>query len=88
MNDISKELSSDDEHNMMEDDVLLEVIKCPCVECCDILQSDDEFPLCLTETKRKDTLNVEEKSGVIQEYIKIGAGIIFFQGIWSCSIPS
>ena len=47
------------------------------VECVDILDSDEEFPVCLEQGVNNDCVNMVEK-GYIQEYIEMqGAGVIF-----------
>jgi len=76
------ELSSDEEDDLMTD-VSLVCLKRPptietTVECLDILDSDEEFPVCLVESVKNDHVNIEEKRGYIKEYIEVeGSGIIF-----------
>jgi len=84
--DHSIELSSDEEGNPGDEDVLLDVMKRPPVnthdrqqpiEILEILDSDEEFPICVTSGEKNDNVNIEEKEGIIQEYIEIeGAGIL------------
>jgi len=83
--DESIELSSDDEENVEDQDVILEVLKRPAavpaeaqnVECLEILDSDEEFPV-YEGGETRDNVNIEEKIGYIQEYVEIeGQGIIF-----------
>lgn len=48
------------------------------VECLEILDSDEEYPVCLVESEKNDHVNIEEKRGYIKEYIETeGSGIIF-----------
>jgi len=73
---------SGDEENFDRQDVTMMLIKRPPlktvhVECYDILDSDEEFPVCLAQGEKKDPVNIEEKRGEIKEYIKDGLGIIF-----------
>lgn len=76
------ELSSDDEDDRMTD-ISLVCLKRPppietTVECLEILDSDEEFPVCLVEGVKNDHVNIEEKRGYIKEYIEVeGSGIIF-----------
>jgi len=84
--DHSIELSSDEEEAPGDGEVLLDVMKRPPVntqeeqrpiECLEILDSDEEFPVCVISGEKNDNVNVEEKSGIVQEYIEIeGAGIL------------
>lgn len=74
---------SGDEENYERGDVTMMLIKRPplrtvTVECYDILDSDEEFPVCVAQGEKKDAVNIEEKRGEIKEYIeKEGLGIIF-----------
>jgi len=85
---------SDDEdedwghHNDDDDDVTLVCLKRPPpvvlqekdVECVDILDSDEEFPVCVQPPQPVDTVNIEEKSGYIKEYIENeGLGVVHSQ---------
>jgi len=76
------QLSSDDEDDRMTD-ISLVCLKRPptietTVECLEILDSDEEFPVCLVESVKNDHVNIEEKRGYIKEYIEVeGSGIIF-----------
>jgi len=76
------ELSSDDEVPEATDVSLL-CLKRPIptettIECLDILDSDEEYPVCLVESEKNDHVNIEEKRGFIKEYIETeGSGIIF-----------
>jgi len=78
---VAIELSSDEEEE--EDDVALVCLKRPApvettVECLEILDSDEEFPVCIAENEKNDHVNIEEKRGHIKEYIETeGAGILF-----------
>jgi len=76
------ELSSDEEEPAPTDVSLLclkrPVLTETTVECLDILDSDEEFPVCLVESVKNDHVNIEEKRGYIKEYIEVeGSGIIF-----------
>jgi len=47
------------------------------VECVDILDSDEEFPVCVQPAQQVDTVNIEEKTGYIKEYIENeGLGVV------------
>eukprot|EP00092_Neocalanus_flemingeri_P099201 GFUD01126542.1.p1 GENE.GFUD01126542.1~~GFUD01126542.1.p1 ORF type:complete len:654 (-),score=198.54 GFUD01126542.1:388-2349(-) len=76
------ELSSDDEAPEASDVSLL-CLKRPIpnettIECLEILDSDEEYPVCLVESEKNDHVNIEEKRGYIKEYIETeGCGIIF-----------
>ena len=75
------ELSSDEEKEDDDVDVALVCLKRPLpveIECFDILDSDEEFPVCLAINDKEQYLNVEEKRGYVKEYIETeGAGILF-----------
>jgi len=76
------ELSSDEEA-APETDVSLLCLKRPVpiettIECLEILDSDEEFPVCLVQSEKNDHVNIEEKHGYVKEYIETeGSGIIF-----------
>jgi len=75
------QLSSDEEGD--PGDVALLCLKRPTpvektIECLEILDSDEEFPVCLVENEKNDHINIEEKKGFIKEYIETeGLGVIF-----------
>ena len=72
-----------EEEEDSEDGEVLEIVEqCPSippvVECVDILDSDEEFPVCLEQGVNNDCVNMVEREGYIQEYIeRQGAGVIF-----------
>jgi len=76
------ELSSDEE-GPEPIDVSLVCLKRPIptettIECLEILDSDEEYPVCLVESEKNEHVNIEEKKGYIKEYIETeGSGIIF-----------
>lgn len=52
-------------------------IQIPNIECVDILDSDEEFPVVLKTDEKKDSVNIEEKKGYVKEYIENeGLGIL------------
>jgi len=77
------ELSGDEEEDFHRQDVTMMLIKRPpliteTVEVYDILDSDEEFPVCLAEGEKTDPVNIEEKWGEVKEYIEEeGLGMIF-----------
>ena len=78
------ELSSDEEQDPAEgDDVSLLLLRRPPAiepqqEAIDILDSDEEFPLFVTEGSKPENVNIIEKKGVLAEYIeREGLGMIY-----------
>jgi len=76
------ELSGDEDDQVNEEISLLCMkrplpIPKPSVECVDILDSDEEFPVCIKAQEKKDFINVEEKKGYVKEYIENeGLGVL------------
>ena len=77
------ELSSDEEADHSADVSVVLLRRPPVVEpsheaTIDILDSDDEYPVCVVEGERQENINIEEKKGFIKEFIeREGLGIIF-----------
>ena len=77
-------LSSDSEEEDGAREVRLVCLKRPplttesTIECLEILESDEEYPVCLAASEKPENLNVEEKKGFIKEFIEAeGCGIIY-----------
>ena len=77
------ELSTDEEPDITPE-VSLVVLKWPpalepqAQEAIDILDSDEEFPLFVTEGSKPENVNIVEKNGRVSEYIESeGLGMIF-----------
>jgi len=48
------------------------------VETLDILESDEEYPVCLVNNEKSEGINLEEKTGYVKEYIeREGLGMIY-----------
>jgi len=85
-------LSSDSEEEDGAREVQLVCLKRPplitesTIECLDILESDEEYPVCVpADTEKPENLNVEEKKGFIKEYIEAeGCGIIYSADFGLC----
>ena len=78
------ELSSDEEPDAVSsDDVSLLLLRRPPAiepqqEAIDILDSDEEFPVYITEASKPENVNILEKKGQVVEYIENeGLGMIF-----------
>ena len=75
------ELSSDEEpDNNDGDDVSLVLLRRPpeTQEAIEILDSDEEFPVCITEASKPENVNIMEKKGRVAEYIeREGLGMIY-----------
>ena len=77
------ELSSDEEPDTNDgNDVSLVLLRRPPViesqEAIDILDSDEEFPVCITEGSKPENVNIQEKKGRVAEYIeREGLGMIY-----------
>ena len=75
------ELSSDEEPDTTADVSLVLLKRPPAIEpqeAIDILDSDEEFPLFVTEGSKPENVNIIEKNGVLAEYIeREGLGMIY-----------
>ena len=77
------ELSSDEEPDTNDgDDVSLVLLRRPPPieqqEAIDILDSDEEFPVYITEASKPENVNILEKKGRVAEYIeREGLGMIY-----------
>ena len=75
------ELSSDEEPDITPEVSLVLLKRPPAIdpqEAIDILDSDEEFPLFVTEASKPDNVNILEKNGRVSEYIESeGLGMIF-----------
>ena len=77
------ELSSDEEPDTNDgDDVSLVLLRRPppieTQEAIEILDSDEEFPVCITEASKPENVNILEKKGRVAEYIeREGLGMIY-----------
>ena len=78
------ELSSDEEPDAVSsDDVSLLLLRRPPAiepqqEAIDILDSDEEFPVYITEASKPENVNILEKKGRVAEYIeREGLGMIY-----------
>ena len=78
------ELSSDEEPDTAEEeDVSLLLLRRPPAteplpEAIDILDSDEEFPVYITEASKPENVNILEKKGRVAEYIeREGLGMIY-----------
>ena len=74
-------LSSDEEQDTTEDVSLVLLRRPPAIqpqEAIDILDSDEEFPVYITEASKPDNVNILEKKGRVAEYIESeGLGVIY-----------
>ena len=77
-------LSSDEEPDTAEgEDVSLLLLRRPAAiepiqEAIDILDSDEEFPVYITEASKPENVNILEKKGRVAEYIeREGLGVIY-----------
>ena len=76
-------LSSDEEPDTTEDVSLVLVRRPPAAPAIesqevDILDSDEEFPVYITEASKPDNVNILEKKGRVAEYIeREGLGVIY-----------
>ena len=74
-------LSSDEEQDTTEDVSLVLLRRPPAIEpqeAIDILDSDEEFPVYITEASKPDNVNILEKKGRVAEYIeREGLGVIY-----------
>ena len=74
-------LSSDEEQDTTEDVSLVLLRRPPAIEpqeAIDILDSDEEFPVYITEALKPDNVNILEKKGRVAEYIESeGLGVIY-----------
>ena len=76
-------LSSDEEPDTNHgDDVSLLLLRRPPAieseEAIEILDSDEEFPVCITEGSKPENVNILEKKGRVAEYIeREGLGVIY-----------
>ena len=73
------ELSSDEEPDTNDgDDVSLVLLRRPppieTQEAIEILDSDEEFPVCITEASKPENVNILEKKGRVAEYIEREGG--------------
>jgi len=75
------ELSSDEEPDITPEVSLVVLKRPPAIEpqeAIDILDSDEEFPLYVTEASKPENVNIVEKNGRVSEYIESeGLGMIF-----------
>jgi len=74
------ELSSDEENEENQDVSVLVLKRPPLVAdaTIDILDSDEEYPVCLVEGEKNKNVNIEEKRGYIKEFIEMeGLGTIY-----------
>ena len=75
------ELSSDEEPDSTADVSLVLLKRPPAIEpqeAIDILDSDEEFPVYITEASKPENVNILEKKGQVVEYIENeGLGMIF-----------
>ena len=74
-------LSSDEEQDTTEDVSLVLLRRPPAIEpqeAIDILDSDEEFPVYITEASKPDNVNILEKKSRVAEYIeREGLGVIY-----------
>ena len=74
-------LSSDEEQDTTEDVSLVLLRRPPAIEpqeAIDILDSDEEFPVYITEASKPDNVNILEKKGRVAEYIESeGLAVIY-----------
>jgi len=76
------ELSSDEEVEPADEVSLVLLRRPPALEphdaTIDILDSDEEFPVCIVEGEKPENVNIVEKRGRLEEYIELeGLGMIF-----------
>ena len=75
------ELSSDEEPDTHDDVSLVLLRRPPPIEqqeAIDILDSDEEFPVYITEASKPENVNILEKKGRVAEYIeREGLGMIY-----------
>ena len=75
------ELSSDEEPDTTDEVSLVLLRRPPAIEpldSIDILDSDEEFPVYITESTKQENINIVEKKGRVAEYIETeGLGMIF-----------
>ena len=75
------ELSSDEEPDATDEVSLVLLRRPPAIEpldSIDILDSDEEFPVYITESTKQENINIVEKKGRVAEYIETeGLGMIF-----------
>ena len=75
------ELSSDEEPDATDEVSLVLLRRPPAIEpldSIDILDSDEEFPVYITESAKQENINILEKNGRVAEYIESeGLGMIY-----------